>query len=67
MTSIDGLWAQANCYRTLFYVGMFGGMALATVVYIYKPDTSIQTWALQEAKARMDARGEKYEYNKPPQ
>ncbi|EKD03005.1 Ndufb11, NADH dehydrogenase 1 beta subcomplex [Trichosporon asahii var. asahii CBS 8904] len=58
---------KADHHRTLFYVGMFGGMALATVVYIYKPDTSIQTWALQEAKARMDARGEKYEYNKPPQ
>lgn len=58
---------MTNIHRSLFYVGMFGGMALATVVYIYKPDTSIQTWALQEAKARMEARGENVEYNKPPQ
>ncbi|KAG1833878.1 ESSS subunit of NADH:ubiquinone oxidoreductase-domain-containing protein [Suillus variegatus] len=28
----------------------------------YKPDTSIQTWALREAKERMEARGEKYKY-----
>lgn len=54
-------------FRNLFYAGMFGGFALAAVVYIYKPDTSIQTWALQEAKARMEARGENVEYNKPPQ
>lgn len=53
--------------RTLYYLGMFGGMGLATLIYIYKPDTSIQTWALQEAKARMEARGENVEYNKPPQ
>lgn len=26
--------------RTIFYVGMFGGLALATAVIVYKPDTS---------------------------
>ena len=58
---------------------MFGGMALATVILVYKPDTrcvlialsgpgerllmfSIQTWALEEAKKRMEERGEKVEY-----
>jgi len=45
---------------------MFGGMGLAAVLLYYKPDTSIQTWALKEAKARMEARGENTEY-KPSQ
>ncbi|OCF36709.1 hypothetical protein I317_02990 [Kwoniella heveanensis CBS 569] len=49
-------------WETIYYVGMFGGMALATVIYVYKPDTSIQSWALKEAKARLEARGENYEY-----
>jgi len=42
--------------------GMFGTMGLAGVLLYYKPDTSIQTWAMNEAKARMEARGEKVEY-----
>lgn len=25
--------------RTIYYLGMFGGFALATVVLVYKPDT----------------------------
>jgi hypothetical protein len=41
---------------------MFGSMAMAAVLLYYKPDTSIQTWALREAKERMEARGEKYKY-----
>ena len=55
---------------------MFGGMALATAILVYKPDTrrvhthwltladfrSIQTWALEEAKARMEARGDRPQY-----
>jgi len=45
-----------------WYLGMFGGMGVFGVLYYYKPDTSIQTWALAEAKARMEARGEKYKY-----
>lgn len=115
--------------RTIYYLGMFGGFALATVILVYKPDTryvtshsayhaplhdclaslplvesnsdshllerldadlffplsrystlplptppalaidatpiathSIQTWALEEAKKRMEARGDKVEY-----
>ncbi|KAI0067725.1 hypothetical protein BV25DRAFT_1876391 [Artomyces pyxidatus] len=49
-------------WENLWYIGMFGGMGLAAVLLYYKPDTSIQTWALKEAKARMEARGEKVEY-----
>ncbi|KAI0051781.1 hypothetical protein FA95DRAFT_1484783 [Auriscalpium vulgare] len=49
-------------WENIWYIGMFGGMGLATVLLYYKPDTSIQTWALQEAKQRMEARGEKVDY-----
>ncbi|CAL1695420.1 unnamed protein product [Somion occarium] len=49
-------------WENLWYVGMYGGMVLAGVLLYYKPDTTIQTWALQEAKARMEARGEKTDY-----
>ncbi|PFH54540.1 hypothetical protein AMATHDRAFT_135062 [Amanita thiersii Skay4041] len=49
-------------WENIWYIGMFGSMAFAALMLYYKPDTSIQTWALQEAKARMEARGEKYTY-----
>ncbi|KAG2120983.1 ESSS subunit of NADH:ubiquinone oxidoreductase-domain-containing protein [Suillus discolor] len=49
-------------WENIWYVGMFGSMAMAAVLLYYKPDTSIQTWALREAKERMEARGEKYKY-----
>ncbi|KAK8864287.1 hypothetical protein IAR55_001533 [Kwoniella newhampshirensis] len=53
---------EKESWENIYYVGMFGGMALAAVILTYKPDTSIQSWALKEAKARLDARGEEYEY-----
>jgi len=49
-------------WENIWYVGMFGSMAMAAVLLYYKPDTSIQTWALREAKERMEARDEKYKY-----
>ncbi|KAI0788576.1 ESSS subunit of NADH:ubiquinone oxidoreductase-domain-containing protein [Abortiporus biennis] len=49
-------------WERMWYYGMYGSMALAAVLIYYKPDTSIQTWALNEAKARMEARGEKTSY-----
>ncbi|KAF9044782.1 hypothetical protein BDZ89DRAFT_1008255 [Hymenopellis radicata] len=49
-------------WETSWYIGMFGSMAFAAVILYYKPDSSIQTWALEEAKKRMEARGEKYKY-----
>ncbi|KAL0072043.1 hypothetical protein AAF712_000966 [Marasmius tenuissimus] len=49
-------------WENIWYIGMFGSMAFATVMLYYKPDTSVNTWALQEAKNRMEARGEKYKY-----
>ncbi|KAF9069109.1 ESSS subunit of NADH:ubiquinone oxidoreductase-domain-containing protein [Rhodocollybia butyracea] len=49
-------------WENIWYFGMFGSMAFAAVMLYYKPDNSIETWALREAKARMEARGEKYKY-----
>jgi hypothetical protein len=49
-------------WENAWYIGMFGTMAFAAVMLYYKPDTSIQSWALKEAKERMDARGERYQY-----
>ncbi|KAK7463651.1 hypothetical protein VKT23_005592 [Stygiomarasmius scandens] len=49
-------------WENLWYIGMFGSMGVAAVMMYYKPDTSIQTWALREAKERMEARGEQYKY-----
>ena len=68
-------------WENIWYVGMFGSMLAAAVLLYYKPDTrcvwlphaiphltrhpSIQTWALKEAKERMEAREEKYKYEPP--
>jgi len=49
-------------WENIWYIGMFGTIGVATVLLYYKPDTSIQGWALKEAKARMEARGEKVQY-----
>ncbi|KAI8980650.1 ESSS subunit of NADH:ubiquinone oxidoreductase-domain-containing protein [Trametes punicea] len=50
---------KKEAWENVWYVGMYGSMLLAAVLLYYKPDTSINSWALKEAKARMEARGEK--------
>ncbi|KAJ7706103.1 ESSS subunit of NADH:ubiquinone oxidoreductase-domain-containing protein [Mycena rosella] len=49
-------------WESLWYWGMYGSMAVGVVLMYFKPDTSIQTWALKEAKRRMEERGEQYKY-----
>ncbi|KAH7068978.1 ESSS subunit of NADH:ubiquinone oxidoreductase-domain-containing protein [Paraphoma chrysanthemicola] len=39
------------------YWGFCGAMAFGIVAYAFKPDTSIQTWALEEARRRLEAEG----------
>ncbi|KAF1919841.1 ESSS subunit of NADH:ubiquinone oxidoreductase [Ampelomyces quisqualis] len=39
------------------YWGFCGSMVFAIVAYAFKPDTSIQTWALEEARRRLEAEG----------
>lgn len=39
------------------YYGFTGAILVAGVAYAYKPDTSIQTWALEEARRRLEKEG----------
>jgi len=49
-------------WENIWYIGMYGTLGVASLLLYYKPDTSIQSWALKEAKARMEARGEKVQH-----
>ncbi|ROT34849.1 NADH:ubiquinone oxidoreductase 11.6kD subunit [Sodiomyces alkalinus F11] len=40
-----------------FYTIFCGGLALAGVVLAFKPDTSLDTWALEEARRRLEKEG----------
>ncbi|KAL7005204.1 hypothetical protein EMMF5_005176 [Cystobasidiomycetes sp. EMM_F5] len=44
-------------WENLYVYGMFGGMAFITVLLMYKPDTSVQTWATSEAKKKLEQAG----------
>ncbi|TGZ81263.1 hypothetical protein EX30DRAFT_331260 [Ascodesmis nigricans] len=44
-------------WENLFYFGFAGSLVLASVAYAYKPDSSIQTWALEEARRRLESEG----------
>ncbi|KAJ7786397.1 ESSS subunit of NADH:ubiquinone oxidoreductase-domain-containing protein [Mycena metata] len=48
-------------WESLWYYGMYGTMAIGATFNSFGY-TSVQTWALKEAKQRMEARGEKYKY-----
>ncbi|KAG0223436.1 ESSS subunit of NADH:ubiquinone oxidoreductase-domain-containing protein [Mortierella sp. GBAus27b] len=49
-------------WENLYFYGFFGSMIAGTVFMYYKPDTNVHSWAYREAKARLEARGEKIEY-----
>jgi len=44
-------------WENIWIYGFFGGTAVAAVAFAFKPDTSIQTWALEEARRRLEAEG----------
>ncbi|QDS72546.1 hypothetical protein FKW77_000445 [Venturia effusa] len=44
-------------WENLFIYGFGGCLVFAVVGYAFKPDTSIQTWALEEARRRLEAEG----------
>ncbi|KAA8644614.1 hypothetical protein EYZ11_007993 [Aspergillus tanneri] len=44
-------------WETMWYYGFIGSLLAAGVAYVFKPDTSIQTWALEEARRRLEAEG----------
>ncbi|GAB7348536.1 hypothetical protein MBLNU459_g6930t1 [Dothideomycetes sp. NU459] len=48
---------QDEGWEKIWYWGFFGSLALGVVGYAFKPDTSIQTWALEEARRRLEAEG----------
>ncbi|KAL4811221.1 ESSS subunit of NADH:ubiquinone oxidoreductase-domain-containing protein [Aspergillus unguis] len=44
-------------WENIWYYGFIGSLLVAGVAYVFKPDTSIQTWALEEARRRLEAEG----------
>ncbi|KAL2063132.1 hypothetical protein VTL71DRAFT_6204 [Oculimacula yallundae] len=44
-------------WENVWVYGFFGSLALGVVGYAFKPDTSIQTWALEEARRRLEVEG----------
>ncbi|KAK3945574.1 putative NADH-ubiquinone oxidoreductase [Diplogelasinospora grovesii] len=48
---------QNEGWETPFFYGFCGSLVLFTIAYAFKPDTSIQTWALEEARRRLEAEG----------
>ncbi|ORY34111.1 Ndufb11, NADH dehydrogenase 1 beta subcomplex subunit [Naematelia encephala] len=53
---------RKESWESIYYIGLFGTVAFGFVGYMYKPDSSIQSWALEEAKRRMEARGDLPKY-----
>ncbi|PLB46748.1 hypothetical protein P170DRAFT_438449 [Aspergillus steynii IBT 23096] len=48
---------QKEGWENMWYYGFIGSLLAAGVAYVFKPDTSIQTWALEEARRRLEAEG----------
>ncbi|KAI0477496.1 ESSS subunit of NADH:ubiquinone oxidoreductase-domain-containing protein [Xylariaceae sp. FL0804] len=48
---------QKEGWEGPFFYGFCGSLVLAGIAYGFKPDTSIQTWALEEARRRLEAEG----------
>jgi hypothetical protein len=44
-------------WESVAYWGLCGSIVLAVIGYGFKPDTSIQTWALEEARRRLEVEG----------
>ncbi|KAE9377042.1 hypothetical protein N431DRAFT_436282 [Stipitochalara longipes BDJ] len=49
--------AEKEGWETVWVWGFFGSLGLGVVAYAFKPDTSIQTWALEEARRRLEVEG----------
>ena len=48
---------QKEGWENVWTYGFYGSILFAVVAYAFKPDTSIQTWALEEARRRLEAEG----------
>jgi len=49
--------AEKEGWENIWIYGFFGSLAFGVVGYAFKPDTSIQTWALEEARRRLEVEG----------
>ncbi|KAG9230705.1 ESSS subunit of NADH:ubiquinone oxidoreductase-domain-containing protein [Amylocarpus encephaloides] len=49
--------AKEEGWENIWVYGFFGSLVLGVVGYAFKPDTSIQTWALEEARRRLEVEG----------
>lgn len=49
--------AEKEGWEGLAYYGFCGSLIAFGIAYAFKPDTSIQTWALEEARRRLEAEG----------
>lgn len=52
-----GIREPPDWIRRIFVVGYMGGLALFCMLVFYRPDTTLETWAWNEAVARMRQRG----------
>ncbi|KAI9673536.1 MAG: hypothetical protein M1829_004043 [Trizodia sp. TS-e1964] len=52
-----GTKPEKEGWETVWIYGFFGSLAFGVVMYAFKPDTSIQTWALEEARRRLEVEG----------
>ncbi|KAF2767965.1 hypothetical protein EJ03DRAFT_328697 [Teratosphaeria nubilosa] len=48
---------EGEGWENIFMYGFFGSLLFGLLGYCYKPDTSIQTWALEEARRRLEVEG----------
>ncbi|KAK3900654.1 ESSS subunit of NADH:ubiquinone oxidoreductase-domain-containing protein [Staphylotrichum tortipilum] len=48
---------QNEGWEGLFIYGFMGSLVVFGIAYAWKPDTSIQTWALEEARRRLEKEG----------
>ncbi|KAI7868758.1 hypothetical protein BDF14DRAFT_1724208 [Spinellus fusiger] len=49
--------AMKEDWEDIYCWGMGGGMALMSVALIYKPDSSVMTWARKEAEKSLKEKG----------
>ena len=54
---IEGQPEKPDWTRRIFMTGYVGGLAVFLYLLYYKPDVSMETWALNEAQSRMRQRG----------
>ncbi|KAF1814231.1 NADH:ubiquinone oxidoreductase 11.6kD subunit, partial [Eremomyces bilateralis CBS 781.70] len=48
---------ESEGWENVFIYGFMGSFGLLAVAYAFKPDTSIQTWAIEEARRRLEKEG----------